>query len=231
MSNSDFLFTDRTDAGRQLAARLTSMAGDPDAVVLALPRGGVPVGAALAQALGLPLEPLIVRKLGVPHWPEYALGALASGGACVIDRELQQRLHLSDQAVDELIRRERAELARREQRYPSGTPLSALRGRPLIVADDGMATGSTVLAALAALRSVDAGPLTVAVPVASREAADKVAVTGARVVALSCPEPFSSVGQWYRDFRQLGEDEVRTLLARAQRLPAPKISVDSTPSH
>lgn len=207
------------------------MAGDPDAVVLALPRGGVPVGAALAQALGLPLEPLIVRKLGVPHWPEYALGALASGGACVIDRELQHQLHLSDQAVDELIRRERAELARREQRYPSGMPLSALRGRPLVVADDGMATGSTMLAALSALHSVDAGPLTVAVPVASHEAAGKVAAAGARVVVLSCPEPFSSVGQWYRDFRQLGDDEVRTLLARAQRLPAPKISVDSTPSH
>ncbi len=231
MNGSDFLFTDRTQAGRQLAERLTPTAPDPASVVLALPRGGVPVGAAMAQALGLPLEPLMVRKLGVPHWPEFALGALASGGQCVIDRELQHRLHLSDAAVDEVIRREQAELARREQRYPAGVPLSALHGRPLIVADDGMATGSTVLAAIAALRSVGAGPLTVAVPVASREAADKVAKTGACVLALSCPEPFSSVGQWYRDFRQLDDDEVRSLLAQAQRLPAPKISVDSTPSH
>lgn len=231
MNGSDFLFADRTQAGRQLAERLALTGPDPASVVLALPRGGVPVGAALAQALGLPLEPLMVRKLGVPHWPEFALGALASGGQCVIDRELQRRLHLSDAAVDEVIRREQAELARREQRYPAAVPLSALQGRSLIVADDGMATGSTVLAAIAALRSFGAGPLTVAVPVASREAADKVAGTGARVLALSCPEPFSSVGQWYRDFRQLDDSEVRSLLARAQRLPAPKISVDSTPSH
>lgn len=229
MSSSDFLFSDRADAGQQLAASLASVNRDPQAVVLALPRGGVPVGAALAQSLGLPLEPLIVRKLGVPHWPEYALGALASGGQCVVDRELQQRLHVSDAALEEVIQREQAELVRREQRYPSSVPISALRGRSLILVDDGMATGSTMLAAIAALHAIEAGPLTVAVPVAARDAADKVAGTGARVMALFCPEPFSSVGQWYRDFRQLDDDEVRDVLARARRLPALKTSPDSTP--
>jgi predicted phosphoribosyltransferase len=229
MSSSDFLFIDRADAGQQLAASLASVNRDPQAVVLALPRGGVPVGAALAQSLGLPLEPLIVRKLGLPHWPEYALGALASGGQSVVDRELQQRLHVSDAALEEVIQRERAELVRREQRYPSSVPISALRGRSLILVDDGMATGSTMLAAIAALHAIEAGPLTVAVPVAARDAADKVAGTGARVMALSCPEPFSSVGQWYRDFRQLDDDEVRDVLARARRLPALKTSPDSTP--
>lgn len=231
MSRSDFLFADRRDAGRQLATRLASAGVEPDAVVLALPRGGVPVGAELARGLGLPLEPLIVRKIGVPHCPEYALGALASGGQCVIDRALQHRLQVPDAALDEVIRRERDELARREQRYPMRVPLSALRARPLILADDGMATGSTMLAAIAALRSVEAGTLTVAVPVASRDAADRVAAAGVRVVALSYPEPLSSVGRWYRDFGQLEDDEVLAWLARAQRLPASKVYVDSTPSH
>lgn len=230
MSRSDFLFINRADAGQQLAASLASISRDPQAVVLALPRGGVPVGAALAQSLGLPLEPLIVRKLGTPHWPEYAVGALASGGHCVVDRELQQRLKVSDAALEEVIQREQAELARREQRYPPSMPLSALRGRSLILVDDGMATGSTMLAAIAAVRAIEAGPLIVAVPVAARDAVDKVAETGARVVFLSCPEPFSSVGQWYRDFRQLGDNEVLDVLARAQRLPVSKTSVDSTPS-
>lgn len=231
MSRSDFLFIDRRDAGRQLAIRLASAEVASDAVVLALPRGGVPVGAELARALHLPLEPLIVRKLGVPHWPEYALGALASGGECVIDRALQQRLQVSDAALDEVIRSEREELARREQRYPMSVPLSSLRGRALIVVDDGMATGSTMLAAITALRSIDAGELIVAVPVSSRDAADRVAAAGARVEVLFYPEPLSSVGQWYRDFRQLDDDEVLAWLARAQRLPASTLDVDSTPSH
>lgn len=231
MSRRDFLWTNRAEAGRQLAIRLASAGVDPDAVVLALPRGGVPVGAELARELGLPLEPLIVRKLGVPHWPEFALGALASGGQCVIDRDLQHRLQVSDAAIENVIRCEREELARREQRYPMSVPLSALGGRPLVVADDGMATGSTVLAAVAALRSIKAGSITVAVPVATHDAAGKVVEQGARVVALSFPEPFASVGQWYRDFRQLGDGEVLAWLARAQRLPVSKVYVDSTPSH
>ncbi len=227
----DGYFRDRAEAGARLAAALQAEPVARDTVVLALPRGGVPTGFAISRALGLPLEPLVVRKLGVPHFPELALGALAAGGQCQLDRELQQRLGISDAAVEAVRRREQAELERRAQRYPMSVPLPALAGRPVILVDDGMATGSTMLAALASLRSVDAGPVTIAVPVAAREAADRLAGAADRMVALSCPEPFGAVGQWYGDFRQVDEQEVADLLARAQRLPAPDSSTGSMASH
>ncbi len=224
-------FRDRLSAGDQLAQALHAAPCASGTVVLALPRGGVPVGFALAEKLGLPLEPLVVRKLGVPHFPELAMGALAAGGHCVFDRELQDRLGLSEQEVQAVVRCEQAELARRERRYPPSVPLTALGGRPVILVDDGMATGSTMLAAITALRSVQAGPITVAVPVASREAVDRVGLLADRVVALSCPERFGAVGEWYGDFRQVDEQEVADLLGRAQRLPAPGISAGSMASH
>ena len=226
-----FNFLDRNDAGQRLADEFASAPPDPRTVVLVLPRGGVPVGAAIAGRFGLPLEPLVVRKLGVPHFPEFAMGAIAAGGECVIDRALVQRLRLSDAAIDEVIRRERAELAGRDKRYPISAPLASLKDRPVIVVDDGMATGSTMLAAIASLRAVQTGAITVAVPVLAREALLKIEPLVSRVLWLVCPEPFESVGQWYRDFRQLRDDEVIAQLSRAQRLPAPDISAGATSSH
>lgn len=231
MRVQDKVFRNRFDAGHQLATALRAAPLTPGTVVLALPRGGVPVGYALANALDLPLEPLVVRKLGVPHFPEFAMGALAAGGHCLLDRELQQKLGISDQAVAAVVRCEQAELERRAQHYPMRVPLTSLAGRPAILVDDGMATGSTVLAALAALRSVQSGPITVAVPVAAREAVEKASGAAERVVALACPEPFGSVGQWFGDFRQVDEQEVADLLGRAQRLPAPGNSAGSISSH
>lgn len=226
-----FNFRNRTEAGQQLADRLASSPPEAGTVVLALPRGGIPVGFAIAERFGLPLEPLAVRKLGVPHFPEFAMGAIAAGGECVIDRELVQRLRLSDAAVDAVIRRERAELAERERRYQMSAPLASLRGRPVIVVDDGMATGSTMLAAITALRALPSGPVTVAVPVLAREARDKVAPLVQRLLWLVCPEPFESVGQWYHDFRQLRDGEVFAQLSRAQRLPVSEVSAGATSSH
>ncbi len=226
-----FNFQDRAEAGQRLADALAPSPPEAGTVVLALPRGGIPDAFAIAERYRLPLEPLVVRKLGVPHFPEFAMGAIAAGGECVIDRELVQRLRLPDAAVNEVVRRERAELAERERRYPLSAPLSSLAGRPVIVVDDGMATGSTMLAAVAALRALPTGAITVAVPVLAREARDKVAPLVRRVLWLACPEPFESVGQWYHDFRQLRDGEVVALLSRAQRLPASGVSAGATSSH
>ncbi len=231
MDRQEALFRDRTDAGHQLAVALQADSPSASTVLLALPRGGLPVGLALSQALGWPMEPLVVRKLGVPHFPEFAMGALAAGGQRFVDHELQQRLGLTDSAVDAVIRREQAEMLRREREYPISVPLPALKDRPVILVDDGMATGSTVLAAVAALRSVGVGTIMVAVPVTSHDAAERVRAQGAHVLALACPEPFGSVGQWYGDFRQLDDGDARALLARAQRLPAAEVFAGSTPSH
>lgn len=213
-----FRFQDRAEAGQRLADLLTP----PEAgtVVLALPRGGIPVAVEIADRYGLPLEPLVVRKLGVPRFPEFAMGALATGGHCVIDRELVRRLRLSEAQVNDVIRREREELARSERRYRISLPLAALKERPVILVDDGMATGSTMQVAIAALRAAQVGPITVAVPVMAGEAATRIAGVARRVIAVSCPESFESVGQWYRDFHQISDEEVIASLSRAQRLPA-----------
>lgn len=231
MESPQTVLTDRFDAGRQIAALLRTQPPAPDTVVLALPRGGVPVGSTFAEAFGLPLEPLAVRKLGVPHFPELAMGALASGGQCLLDSALQQQLHLSEKTVADVIRREQAELARREQRFPMSLPLSACKGRPVILVDDGMATGYTMLAAIGAVRAAGASSVTVAVPVAARDAVERVSALVDQMLTLVRPEPFGSVGQWYRDFRQVDEREVDALLGRAQRLRAPGISAGSMASH
>lgn len=229
------LLKNRTDAGRLLADRL---AGPPQAgpsayaVVLALPRGGVPVAYEIAQRLGLPLEPLVVRKLGVPHYPEFAMGAIAAGGHCTIDRELVQRLRLSEASVSAVVASATRELQEREHCYPASMPLASLSGRPVLLVDDGMATGSTMLAALSTLHSVHVGAITVAVPVLSREAREKVAPLADAVVCLQQPEPFDAVGQWYADFRQVAVEEVRALLGQAQRLQAPASSAAAAePTH
>lgn len=211
------LLKNRREAGCLLADKL---AGKPRAgsVLLALPRGGVPVAFELSQRLGMPLEPLVVRKLGVPHYPEFAMGAIAAGGHCMIDRELVRRLRLSEAAVSAVVASETRELQQREQCYPCSMPLASLAGRPVILVDDGMATGSTMLAAISALHSFNVGAITVAVPVLSREAREKVAALADAVICLQQPEPFDAVGQWYADFCQVETDEARSLLGRAQRL-------------
>ena len=214
------LLKNRREAGRLLADKLAGKTG-ADTVVLALPRGGVPVAFEIAQRLHLPLEPLVVRKLGVPHYPEFAMGAIAAGGHIVIDRELVRRLHLSEAAVAAVIASETSELQQRERRYPASMPLASLSGRSALLVDDGIATGSTMLAAITALRSLQLSPLTVAVPVLSREARERVSALADAVIFLHQPCPFDAVGQWYADFRQVEADEVCALLDRAQRLRAP----------
>jgi putative phosphoribosyl transferase len=213
-------FADRADAGTQLAELLGQQPIKPDTVVLALPRGGLPIGVAIAQRFGLPLEPLLVRKLGVPHFPEFAMGAIATGGICLVDDPLVNELNLSEQAVQQVIESEQRILAERERRYGATVPLSNLRGRAVIVCDDGMATGRTMQAAIAALRAAKVAAITVAVPVMSQEAFARIASLVNQVKSLLCPASFDAVGQWYRNFPQLGDDEVISLLSQVQRLSA-----------
>lgn len=213
-------FADRTDAGTQLADLLAQQLIKPDTVVLALPRGGLPIGVAIAQRFGLPLEPLLVRKLGVPHFPEFAMGAIATGGICLVDDAVVNELNLSEQAVQQVIESEQRILAERERRYGASVPLSNLRDREVIVCDDGMATGRTMQAAIAALRAAKVAAITVAVPVMSQDALARVAPLVKRVESLLCPASFDAVGQWYRNFPQLGDDEVIRLLSQVQRLSA-----------
>lgn len=213
-------FADRTDAGNQLAELVAQQLVRPDTVVLALPRGGLPIGVAIAQRFGLPLETLLVRKLGVPHFPEFAMGAIATGGICMVDDAVVEELNLSDEVVQQVIKSEQRILAERERRYGASVPLSNLRGREVIVCDDGMATGRTMQAAVAALRTAKVAAITVAVPVTSQEALARVAPLVRQVESLLCPASFDAVGQWYRNFPQLGDDEVISLLSQVQRLSA-----------
>ena len=216
-------FADRADAGRQLAELLASQLPQPpqaNTVVLALPRGGIPIGLAIAQRFDLALEPLLVRKLGVPNFPEFAMGAIATGGICLVDDAVVNELHLSDQAVQQVIQSEQLVLAERERRYGASVSLSNLRGREVIVCDDGMATGRTMQAAIAALRAVRVASILVAVPVMSQDALARIAPLVEQVESLLCPASFDAVGQWYRNFPQLGDDEVIRLLSQVQRLSA-----------
>jgi putative phosphoribosyl transferase len=209
-------FLDRTDAGRVLAGMLARYRADTNAVVLALPRGGVPVGYEVASALGLPLDVLVVRKLGMPSQPELAMGAVASGGAFVLNEEVVRYLPRGSDAVEQVKARELQELARREKTYRGDRPALQMRGRTGILVDDGLATGATMEAAVRALRSLHAQRIVVAVPVASIEARERIAAVADEVVCVQAPPFFSAVGQWYERFDQTEDEEVRELLARAQ---------------
>ncbi len=212
-------FRDRTDAGRKLAAELTAYADDADVRVLALPRGGVPVAFEVARALRAPLDVFVVRKLGLPGHEEYAMGAIASGGIVVLSEDVVRHFSVSDAAVERVIESERQELERRERRYREDRPLPEVAGRTVILVDDGLATGSTMRAAVAALRQESPKRIVVAVPIASPETCDAFRNEVDDVVCAVTPEPFYAVGLWYDDFSQTSDEEVHDLLERAEALP------------
>lgn len=214
------VFRDRSEAGRALAEALQHHAGT-GAQVLALPRGGVPVAFEVAQRLAAPLDVFLVRKLGVPGHEELAMGAIASGGIELINQAMIARLGVSRRLVDEAITRERRELLRREQAYRDGRPPLAVAGRTVILIDDGLATGSTMRAAVAGLRKLGPGRVVVAVPVGAPEACAALAAEVDELVCLATPSPFHGVGLWYADFRQTDDAEVHALLAAAAREPPP----------
>lgn len=206
-------FRNRADAGRALAARLGHLAGRPGVLVLALPRGGVPVAYEVAKALGAPLDVFLARKLGVPGHAELAMGAIAAGGIRILNRAVVDSLRIPPQAVEEVAAREGAELARREQRYRPGRPPVDVAGRVVVVVDDGLATGATMRAAVTALKAQQPARVVVAVPVGSAETCAALAAEADEVVCVASPASFYAVGQWYDDFSQTTDDEIRALLA------------------
>jgi len=208
-------FRDRTDAGRRLADKLNQYAGRDDVIVLALPRGGVPVGAEVARALGAPLDVFLVRKLGVPGHEELAMGAIATGGVRVLNRDVLDQLHIPRERVDLVAAKEMEELTRREAAYRDGRPAPDVRGKTAILVDDGLATGASMKAAVAALRDLGPARVVAAVPVGAPETCAELEALADEVVCATTPDPFYAVGSWYADFDQTTDDEVRDLLAAA----------------
>jgi putative phosphoribosyl transferase len=212
------MFRDRSDAGQRLAKKLTAYADRKDAIVLGLPRGGVPVAFEIAQALHLALDILLVRKLGVPGQPELAMGAIAAGGVKILDHALIRQLGITDQELAAVMAQEEEELRRREEIFGTGKSSVQLAGRQVIVVDDGIATGASMLAAIEVLRAQQAARIVVAVPVAPPHAQNEIEEVAQEFVCLRISEYFPAVGSFYRDFAQVDDDEVRSLLARsAQR--------------
>ncbi len=207
-------FADRTVAGRRLAGALSAFADGP--LVLALPRGGVPVAFEVARALDAELDVFVVRKLGVPGHEELAMGAIASGGTAVLNDAVIAELDVPRTAIDDVVLHEGRELARRERAYRGTSAPLDVRTRVVLVVDDGMATGATMRAALTALRSQAPARLIVAVPVAARETCDELAGLADEIVCPETPTPFLGVGMWYHDFTQTTDDDVRRLLASAR---------------
>jgi putative phosphoribosyl transferase len=213
-------FRDRFDAGRFLARHLGDYAASEYVLVLALPRGGVPVGYEVARALRAPLDVFIVRKLGVPGHEELAMGAIASGGIRVVNPSVIEPLGIPEQVIDRVARAEEAELRRRERQYRQDAPPIEVMERTVILVDDGLATGSTMRAAATALRKRAPAELVVAVPVAAAETCDEFRSEVDRIVCATTPEPFYAVGLWYENFDQTTDDEVRELLERARHQTA-----------
>jgi putative phosphoribosyl transferase len=207
-------FRDRAEAGRELGERLAEeYAGRPDVLVLALPRGGVVVGREVADQLDAPLDVLVVRKLGFPGQSELAMGAIASGGVRVLNEALLEQTGVSQGLVDDVVARERVELERREALYRGDRAAPDVTGKTVLVVDDGLATGSTMLAAVEALRSLRAGRVVVAVPTAPRQTREALEDVADEVICLRQPDPFYAVGLSYEDFAEVSDDEVRAQLA------------------
>lgn len=206
------LFVDRRDAGRQLAGRLLKYAGQSNLVVLGLPRGGVPVAYEVAKALGARLDVFVVRKVGLPHQPELAMGAIASGGIRVINRSVVEPLGISRDTFETMAAIEEWELKRREQLYRAGRPFPELQGATVVLVDDGLATGSSMRAAIEAVRARKPARVVVAAPVMAAAARDALATVADECVAVTALEPLHGVGAWYDDFSQTGDCEVQRLL-------------------
>lgn len=211
-------FRNRSDAGRILAGKLSQYANHPDAMVLALPRGGVPVGYEISRILNIPLDVLIVRKLGVPGNEELAMGAIASGGIRILNRNVVESLKIPPDAIEAVEKREFLELMRREAAYRGNRPSLDIHGRILILVDDGMATGSTMRVAIAALRQLKAKRIIVAVPVAPPTVRWEMEKLVDEFVALSTPQDFYGVGQWYDDFTQTSDDTVYEMLRMGRKI-------------
>ena len=214
-------FRDRADAGRRLAAQLAEYEDRFDVLVLALPRGGVPVGFEVASRLEVPLDVFLVRKLGVPGHPELAIGAIAAGGVQVLHRDLIEDLGIPVAAVAQVAARERLELERRDVAFRGGRPLPVIADRTIILVDDGLATGATMEAAIVALRRMKPSRIIVAVPVGARDTCDRLRSRADKVVCLEMPVPFHAVGQWYDEFSETTDEQVKQLLAAAARLRSP----------
>ena len=214
-------FRDRDEAGALLAAKLMAYANKPDVIVLALPRGGVPVGAQVAKKLKVPFDVFVVRKLGLPGHPELAMGAIASGGVRVFNGDVVNALRIPDEVINAVTSEEYQELKRREQSYRDDLPPPEVEGKTVIIVDDGIATGSTMVAAISALRQLNAGRVVVATPTAARSTYDYLRQNADDVVAVIVPDEFYGVGQWYEDFSQTSDEEVHRLLAEMNHRESP----------
>lgn len=210
------LFRNRGEAGKVLAAQVVKAVDHPDTVVLALPRGGVPVAFEVAQALKAPMDVYVVRKLGLPGEEELAIGAIASGGVRVLNRALIAHLQTPQELIERVTAEQAAELERREQLYRGSRALIPIKGRTVILVDDGLATGATMLAAVRSVRAQEPRQIVVAVPVAPPSACESIRQEVDQVVCAATPEPFLAVGSWYEDFSQTSDAEVRSLLAESR---------------
>jgi putative phosphoribosyl transferase len=221
MSMENLPFRNRTEAGQLLARKLRRYADRPDVIVLALPRGGVPVAYEVARALHAPLDVFLVRKLGVPGQEELAMGAIATGGIRVLNEDVVRALNIPPRVIDSVAAQEARELERREHLYRGNRPAPDLTGRTVILVDDGLATGSSMRAAVAALRQKNPNRIVVAVPVAAAATCHEFEGEVDEIVCYETPEPFYSVGLWYEDFSQTTDEEIRQLLERATNQPSP----------
>jgi putative phosphoribosyl transferase len=221
MGMENLPFRDRTEAGQLLARKLRRYADRPDVIVLALPRGGVPVAYEVAKALHAPLDIFLVRKLGVPGQEELAMGAIATGGIRVLNEDVVRMLNIPPRVIDSVAAQEARELERRERLYRGDRPAPDVTGRTVILVDDGLATGSSMRAAVAALRQKNPSRIVVAVPIAAAATCREFEAEVDEIVCYATPEPFYSVGLWYEDFSQTADEEIRQLLERATNQPSP----------
>lgn len=215
------IFKDRVEAGELLAEQLLQYKDDGDVVVLTLPRGGVPVGFQVAKALNVPLDILLVRKLGVPFQEELAMGAIASGGVTVFNNDILRMINISSDAIEEVKKRELAVLHHREKLYRGNRPFPDMKGKTIILIDDGIATGATMRAAIHALKKLQCKKIIVATPVAPPDTYEFLREEADEVLCLEMPYPFYAIGSWYHDFSQTSDEEVQDLLAQAKNFGKP----------